>query len=243
MSNTPTPHNSANIGDFAKVVIMPGDPLRAKMIAKNFLNKYKLVNDVRGIQGYTGYYKGTKVSVMASGMGAPSMGIYSYELFNYYGVDYIIRVGSAGGYLDTLDLGDIVIGEKIVTDTNYRGLVTKNNGLVTLKCDEVLRDITLAIAKDKGLNTVCGKILSTDTFYESDISPKMAASRKYLAVEMESGALYYNADTSHKHAITICTISDLPLKNIASDSLTRQNTYSDMITLALDVAKCIIDSK
>lgn len=233
--NTPTPHISASYGQIAKTVIMPGDPLRSKMIAETFLQNPILVNDVRGVQGYSGTYNGKPVTVMASGMGAPSMGIYSYELFRFYDVDTIIRVGSAGAYQEDLRIGDLVIGEKIVTDTNYDNLVTKNGGLVTLTAPTLLVNQVDDVAHKHNIHTRTGTILSTDTFYDGDITTQEAQKRGYLAVEMEGGALYQNAKKFGKNAIVICTISDCPLRNEKASSLDRQNNFVDMIKIALDL--------
>lgn len=233
--NTPTPHISASYGQIAKTVIMPGDPLRSKMIAETFLENPILINNVRGVQGYSGTYHGKPVTVMASGMGAPSMGIYSYELFHFYDVERIIRVGSAGACQDDLHIGDLIIGQTIVTDSNYDCMVTKAHGLVSLSAPQSLVEEVQNVAKSHNIPTVCGKILSTDTFYESPISFEQARSDGYLAMEMEGGALYRNAQKFDKQAIVICTVSDCPLRGEAASSEDRQNNFTDMIKIALDL--------
>ena len=210
MKNTPTPHNSAAPGDFAKTVLMPGDPLRAKFIAEHFLTDARLVNNVRGIQGYTGTYNGTPVSVMASGMGMPSIGIYSYELYNFYGVESIIRIGSAGGIADGVDLRDLVAGMAACTNSHYM----KQYGLPG----------TYAPAADY---TLYNDTQGLDTWQKM---------HNVLAVEMEAAALYLNAARAGKRALAICTISDCPLKGTGLPAEDRETGFTDMMKLALEVA-------
>ena len=237
MSNPcPTPHIGAMPGDFAKTVLMPGDPLRAKFIAENYLENARLVNNVRGIQGYTGTYKGQPVSVMASGMGMPSMGIYSYELYNFYGVENILRVGSAGAISGKLQLRDIVLGQGACTNSAYaaqfgcRGSFAPiaDFGLLTLAAD---------IAKERGWRYAVGNLLSSDTFYDDDPNanePWMKLG--VLAIEMEAAALYMNAARAGKKALAICTVSDHTLTGEATSAEERQSTFRQMMELALEVA-------
>ena len=221
MSNTPTPHISAKPGDFAKTVLMPGDPLRAKFIAETFLENPVLVNNVRGIQGYTGTYKGKRVSVMASGMGMPSMGIYSYELFNFYGVENIIRVGSAGAISEKAKLRSIVLGMGACTNSGY----ASQYGLCgTAQADRM------------GLDYEVGTVLSSDTFYNDSMNTMDWQKMGVLAIEMEAAALYLNAARAGKNALCICTISDSLVTGEALDAEQRQNTFTEMMELALEIA-------
>ena len=232
--NCPTPHISAKKGDFAKTVLMPGDPLRAKFIAENFLENPRLVNNVRGIQGYTGTYKGVEVSVMASGMGMPSIGIYSYELYSAYGVENIIRVGSAGGMQHSVKLRDIVIGMGACTNSNYAAQY-RLNGTFAPVCSYELLEKCVSVAKERGLPYHVGNILSSDTFYSDDTDTdwgKMGV----LAVEMEAAALYMNAARLGKSALAICTVSDHLLTKEETTSEERQKTFTDMMILALETA-------
>ena len=235
MNNIPTPHNNANIDDFAKTVLMPGDPLRAKFIAENFLEDPVLVNGVRGINGYTGMYDGKIVSVMASGMGMPSIGIYSYELFNFYGVENIIRIGSAGAISDEVNLRDIVIGMAACTNSNYAAQFALPGTYAPIADYKLLRQ-TVEVAEERGVDVKVGNLLSSDTFY--DDSERLSDWRKMgvLAVEMESAALYMNAARSGKNALCICTVSDCPFTGESCTAEERQNTFTEMIEIALKVA-------
>lgn len=235
MNNIPTPHNNANIDDFAKTVLMPGDPLRAKFIAENFLEDPVLVNGVRGINGYTGMYDGKIVSVMASGMGMPSIGIYSYELFNFYGVENIIRIGSAGAISDEVNLRDIVIGMAACTNSNYAAQFALPGTYAPIADYKLLRQ-AVEVAEERGVEVKVGNLLSSDTFY--DDSERLSDWRKMgvLAVEMESAALYMNAARSGKNALCICTISDCPFTGESCTAEERQNTFTEMIEIALKVA-------
>ena len=205
--SVPTPHIEAKKGDFAKTVLMPGDPLRAKFIADNFLQDAVLVNGVRGINGYTGYYKGKKVSVMASGMGMPSIGIYSYELYNFYGVENIIRVGSCGAYHKDLHVKDIVLAMGACTDSNYLSQYDLD-GVFAPIADYGLLTKAVACATKKGVNYKVGNVLSTDVFYAEKNSFDVWSKMGVLAVEMESAALYANALRAGKKALTILSVSD-----------------------------------
>ena len=230
-----TPHINAEIGAFAKTVLMPGDPLRAKFIAENFLENATLVNNVRGIQGYTGTYKGVPVSVMASGMGMPSIGIYSYELFSFYGVENIIRVGSAGGMQEKIKVRDIVIGMGACTNSNFASQYALNGTFAPIASYKIL-DTCVDKAKKMGLNYHVGNILSSDTFY-SDSSDTISWQKMgVMAVEMEAAALYMTASRLGKNALAICTISDHLLTGEATSSEERQKTFTDMMKLALEVA-------
>ena len=225
---TPTPHNEAKQGDFAKTVLMPGDPLRAKLIADKYLDNAKLVNNVRGIQGYTGFYKGTKVSVMASGMGMPSMAIYSYELFNVYEVDNIIRIGSAGAIADSLELRDIVAGMSACTNSNFAAQYALP-GLYAPTASYTLLRTAVDVAEKLGTPMKVGSLYSSDTFY--DDTHDLSAWQKMnnvLATEMEAAALYMVAARANKNALAICTISDAPLKGTSLDADARQNTFTQM---------------
>ena len=238
----PTPHINATPEDFASSVLMPGDPLRSKFIAENFLSGIKLVNNVRGIQGYTGTYKGVPVSVMASGMGMPSIGIYSYELFNFFGVENIIRTGSAGGMSEKVRVRDIVIGMAACTDSNYASQF-RLPGTFAPCADYGLLEKCVSIAKEKALPYHVGNVLSSDCFYgDADGLPDYMQSVNLwgkmgvLAVEMESAALYMNAARSGKHALGIFTVSDHLLTGEAVDAEARQTSFTDMMTLALETA-------
>ena len=235
MANTPHIVLKNDIG-FGKTVLMPGDPLRAKYIAENFIENPVLVNNVRGIQGYAGTYEGVKVSVMASGMGMPSIGIYSYELFNFFGVENIIRVGSAGALLDNVNLRDLVFGLGTCTNSAFPAQFGLP-GTFAPTCSYELLEKAVSGAREMGLNYHVANILSSDTFYNDD--PK--ASLEWIkmgvaAVEMEAAALYCQAARAGKRALAICTISDHIVKGEALDADARQNTFTDMMKLALGIA-------
>ena len=232
----PTPHITAKKGDFAKTVLMPGDPLRAKFIAENFLEDAVLVNNVRGIQGYTGYYKGKRVSVMASGMGQPSMGIYSYELFAFYDVENIIRIGSCGGFSDKLHVRDIILVQGACTNGNYASQYDLP-GTFSPIADFSLLKTAEQIASEKGVKYMVGNILSSDVFYDDSNSGLKWAKMGVLGVEMESCALYCNASRLNKRALTILTVSDsfvYPDENTTAEE--RQNSFTDMMEIALCTA-------
>lgn len=234
--NYPTPHIKAAPEDFARTVLMPGDPLRAKFIAENFLEKAKLINNVRAISGYTGTYKGIKISVMASGMGMPSMGIYSYELFNFFGVDNIIRIGSAGALDKNIKVRDIVLGMGACTNSDYQKQYNLPGTFAPTASYDLLR-IASEECEKKGIKTHIGNILSSDTFYNADstVNDKWA-SMGVLAVEMEAAALYMNAAYAKKNALAICTISDNIMTGEALDADARQNSFTDMMEIALETA-------
>ncbi|MDY6016045.1 MAG: purine-nucleoside phosphorylase [Oscillospiraceae bacterium] len=238
MSLMPTPHIAATEKEaFAKTVLMPGDPLRSKYIAETYLENAELVNNTRGVQGYTGYYKGKRVSVMASGMGIPSIGIYSYELFNIYDVNTIIRVGSAGAISPELKLRDIVFGMGACTNSAYASQFNLPGDFAPIADYETLVRAVKA-AEKLGVNPVIGNLLSSDTFYDDSQSLSSWQKMGVLAVEMESAALYMNAARSGKKALAICTISDCPLKGGEECSaLEREQTFNKMIEIALEAAE------
>lgn len=234
MATTPTPHNAAVEGQIAKTVLMPGDPLRAKLLADTYLENVEQFNTVRNMFGYTGTYKGQPVSVMGSGMGMPSIGIYSYELFNFYGVDNILRIGSAGGLAPEVKLRDIVIGMSSSTDSNYPSQYGMP-GAIAPTADFGLLSKAVAGAEKLGYPVRVGNILASDVFYTVDNSLTKWASMDVLAVEMESAALYLNAMYAHKHALTLLTISDLPLSGEALTAEERQTSFTQMMEVALSV--------
>ena len=242
MLTTPTPHISVKPGDFAKTVLMPGDPLRSKFIAENFLENPVLVNNVRGVQGHTGTYKGVKVSVMASGMGMPAIGIYSHELFTGYGVENIIRVGSAGAIQENIHLYDLVIGQGACTDSNWASQFHLPGTFAPIASFELLQEAVKA-AKAHGARYHVGNINSSDVFYGDHVGVPEGLDSVYglkkmgvLALEMEAAALYMNAARYGKRALCICTISDHVLKHQETTSEERQNSFTQMMEVALDVA-------
>ena len=230
-----TPHNNAKPEQIAKTVLMPGDPLRAKFIAQTYLESPELVNDVRDMLAYTGYYKGVRLTVMASGMGMPSMGIYSYELFNEYGVDNIIRIGTAGGVSESVGLRDVVFAMTSCTNSSYADQYRLPCRPVAAASYELLKKADAA-AEKLGISVHVGTVLCTDTFY--DDSGSLAQWRRVgvLATEMESAALYYNAARLGKKALCICTVSDLPLTGESCTPEERQTTFNDMMKIALETA-------
>lgn len=240
MANYPTPHINATPADFAPTVLMPGDPLRAKFIAENFLDNAKLVNNVRGIQGYTGTYEGTRVSVMASGMGMPSMGIYSYELFNFFDVQNILRIGSAGAYSEALRVRDIVLGMGACTNSNYADQYGLPGTFAPIADWSLLRTCA-DTAADMGLRYHVGNILSSDTFYRDDESVSSWAKMGVLATEMEAAALYMNAARCGKKALAICTVSDHLITGEATTAEERQTSFTAMMELALKTVKKLGD--
>ena len=248
MLNTPTPHISAKPGDFARTVLMPGDPLRSKFIAETFLENPVLVNNVRGVQGYTGYYKGVRVSVMASGMGMPAIGIYSHELYNGYGVENIIRVGSAGSIQEHIRLYDLVLGQGACTDSGW----AKQHhlpGTFAPIADFTLLTEAVKAAEAHGAVYHVGNINSSDTFYGDHVDVPEGLDEVYglkkmgvMAIEMEAAALYMNAARYGKRALCICTISDEILTGQKATSEERQTAFTAMMQVALDVAVAM-DSK
>ena len=236
MTNIPTAHNSAKAGDFAKTVLMPGDPLRAKYIAETYLENPRQVNAVRNMFGYTGTYKGKEISVMGGGMGMPSIGIYSYELFNFYDVDQVIRIGSAGAFQDNIKLMDVVIGMGACTDSNYAyqyGLP----GTFAPIADYELMNKAIETAKRQGTNVVVGNVVSSDVFYNADPTVNDRwRSMGVLAVEMEAAALYMNAAKAKKKALCMLTISDHIYTGEALCAEDRQLGFGKMMEIALELA-------
>ena len=237
MSNIPTPHINAPEGAFAPTVLMPGDPLRSKYIAEHYLEDAKLVNNVRGVHGYTGNYKGKPVSVMASGMGMPAIGIYSYELFNFYGVENIIRVGSAGALTDKLQLRDVVAAMSAYTDSNY-GAQFGYRGTLAPCCSYRLLSAAMEAGKKLGVHVVPGSIASHDGFYAQSEYNSTPILQKLgvLCVEMEAHALYLNAAAAGKNALALLTISDSLVTGESLPAEDRQNTFTRMMEIALEIA-------
>lgn len=235
MSTIPTPHIQAKKEDFAPTVLMPGDPKRAKFISDTYLENALLVNDVRGVQGYTGQYRGKRVSVMASGMGMPSMGIYSYELFNFYGVEQIIRVGSAGMISQKLRLRDVVAGMSAYSNSMY-GTQFGFKGNLAPCADFGLLQRAVTAADRLGVPLQIGPVYSSDIFYDQTSPMDALEALGVLAVEMESYALYLNAAYAGKKALCLLTISDNPKTGEGLDSLQRQETFTQMMEIALDIA-------
>ena len=233
--NIPTPHITAKEGDFARTVLMPGDPLRSKFIAETYLENPVLVNNTRGVQGYTGLYKGKRVSVMASGMGVPSIGIYSYELYNFYGVENIIRVGTAGGLAETVKVRDVVLGMTSYTNSNF-GRQFGFDGNVAPCCSFKLLESAVAAARKMGIEPNVGALYSSDTFYDESGASMKLAKLGVLAVEMESAALYLNAARAGKNALAICTISDHIVTGESLPAEDRQTTFTQMMEIALEIA-------
>lgn len=237
MGKTPTPHIEAKAGDFAKTVLMPGDPLRAKYVAETFLEDAVLVNQVRGINGFTGTYKGKRVSVMASGMGMPSIGIYSYELYHFYDVDNIIRIGTAGAMQPELAVRDVVLGMGACTDSNYASQFCLPGTYAPTASYELLSKAVATIEKMGNIRYRVGNLLSSDAFYNDN--PQTTAlwqKMGVLAVEMEAAALYMNAARCGKNALAICTISDSLVTGEATTSQERQSGFADMVRIALETA-------
>ncbi len=237
-----TPHNNAKPGDFARTVLMPGDPLRSQFIAENFLENAQLVNNVRGVQGYTGTYKGVKVSVMASGMGMPSMGIYSWELYNFFGVDNIIRIGSTGAMREDIQVRDIIIAQGACTDSNWANQYHLPGTFAPIASWDLLRT-AVDLAEEKKLPYHVGNVVSSDRFYGDDgdmpeglVSVHGWAKMGALSVEMETAALYMNAARCGKNALGMFTVSDHLLRKEDLTAEERQTGFRQMMELALDTA-------
>lgn len=234
--NVPTPHIAAQKDQIAKTVLMPGDPLRSEFIAKTYLENAVLVNDIRGVHGYTGTYRGTPVTVMASGMGQPSIGIYSYELYNFYDVENIIRVGTCGSYHPDLHVRDIIIAMGACTDSNFAAQY-RLPGTFCPIADFDLVKRAAEEAERLGVNYKVGNIFSSDHFYEDDNSGMTWAKMGVLGVEMESAALYCNAARAGKRALCICTVSNSfshPEEDTTPEE--RQNSFTTMMEIALSLA-------
>ncbi len=229
-----TPHINAAEDDFAKTVLMPGDPLRAKFIADNYLDNPKLVNNVRGVQGYTGTWQGKRVSVMASGMGCPSIGIYSWELFSFFGVENIIRIGSAGAISPRLHLKDIVVGMSAYTNSGF----VQNfgfNGNMAPCCSWELLSRAMENGKNLPCQVVAGPLFSSDAFYSDSNNAQLLGKLGVLAVEMEAAALYLNAAKAGKNALAICSISDSLVTGEELSALERQEGFRNMMELGLSL--------
>lgn len=230
----PTPHIEALVGDIAKTVIMPGDPMRAKYIAETYLEQPRLINSVRGMYGYTGLYKGKIITVMSSGMGGPSMGIYSYELFNFYDVEEIIRIGTCGSYVENLNIYDLVLVDESFSDSSYAFLQNGSADKVISGSIELNKKIEEK-AKTKGIKLIKGKVYSSDVFYkEKDNHEEMVNDYGCMAVEMESFALFHNARVLNKKAACILTVSDSFVTYEKTTSDEREKHLNEMIELALD---------
>ena len=235
MVKLPTPHIEATLGEIEKTVIMPGDPLRAKFIADNFLENVKCFNTVRNILGFTGTYNGKAVSVMASGMGMPSMGIYSYELFNFYNVENIIRIGTAGALHDGIKLMDLVLASGACTDSNYAHQY-ELPGTYSAISDYSLLEKAVEKAKEKNLSYHVGNVLSSDLFYHADNKADKWIKMGCLATEMESYALFANAAYAGKKALTLLTVSDSLVSNEETTAEEREKTFTAMMEVALEIA-------
>ncbi|HBP24766.1 MAG TPA: purine-nucleoside phosphorylase [Oribacterium sp.] len=231
-----TPHNKAELGDIAKTVLMPGDPLRAKFIAETYLENPVCFNTVRNMFGYTGSYKGKKISVMGGGMGMPSIGIYSYELFHFYDVDNVIRIGSAGAIQPEVNLKDVIIGMGACTDSNY-GKQFELPGTFAPIADYGLLQQAVEAAARLGVPVKVGNILSSDIFYDArpDVNQRWAK-MGVLAAEMEAAALYMNAAYAHKHALCMLTVSDQLIRDEHLNADERQVGFDQMMRVALELA-------
>ena len=233
-----TPHNEAEIGDFAKTIIMPGDPLRAKYIAENFLENAKLVNSVRGMFAYTGLYKGKKISVMAHGMGMPSIGIYSYELYKFYNVENIIRIGSCGGYLKEINLFDVILANDVYTESNY-ALTLNNENCHIVSADKTLNSVIKQVAEISNQKLIEGNTVCTDVFdhYMTDIKKffnRIPKGFNPVSAEMEAFALFYNAKLLNKKAACLMTVVDSQFIEKQASTAEREQGLNNMIKIALD---------
>ena len=236
MLSYPTAHIKATPEQIAKTVLMPGDPKRSELVAKKFLKDAVLFNDVRGVKGYTGTWKGVPVSVMASGMGMPSIGIYSYELYHGFGVENIIRIGSAGSMREDVKVRDIVLGMGACTDSAFGNQYGLDGSFAPI-CDYDLLDASVKISREKGFRTHVGNILSSDVFYDDNPDRNLLWRKMgVLAVEMEAAALYMNAARAGKRALAICTVSNSLVTGEELSADERETTFGEMIELALDVA-------
>ena len=230
-----TPHNEAARGDFAPTVLMPGDPLRARFIAETFLEDARLVNNVRGVQGWTGTYQGVPVSTMASGMGIPSMGIYSHELFHVYGVENIIRVGTTGALSANLKLRDLVIAQGACTDSNFAHHLGLPGTFAPI-ADYTLLETAVAAARERGMEPPVGNILSSDVFYFKKGGGLEWVDLGVLAIDMETAGLYATAAEAGKRALTICTVTDNLVTGEALPPAERQSSLNEMMEVALETA-------
>jgi purine-nucleoside phosphorylase len=231
-----TPHNSAEKGEFAKTVLMPGDPLRSQFVAQNFFENAKLVNNLRGVQGYTGTYKGQPISVMGSGIGMPSMGLYATELFNYYDVDHIIRIGTAGGISAKLKLRDIVAGIGASTNSSFFANQYNLKGYFAPTASYRLLETAVNVSRKLGIELVVGNLYSTDTFYDASAAALEWGKMGSLAVEMEAAGLYSTAIAAGKEALVLCTISDHILTGEEVEPVDRQTSFTQMMEIALETS-------
>ena len=230
-----TPHNAAEKGQIAKTVLMPGDPLRAKYVAEHYLDDIICFNNVRSMLGFTGTYKGHTISVMGSGMGIPSIAIYSYELYHFYDVGTIIRIGSCGGIAPQVELRDLVFGMGACTDSDYTSQYRLPGTFAPIADFGLLRR-AVEVAEERGYRYHVGNLLSTDVFYRPRADSEAWATMGVLAGEMEAAALYCNAIAAGKRALGIMTVSDLILKNGSLSAEDRQNTFTQMMEVALETA-------
>ena len=233
-----TPHNNAKKGDIAKTVLMPGDPLRAKFIAETYLDNAVCYNEVRGMLGFTGTYKGVPVSVQGSGMGMPSIGIYSWELFNEYDVENIIRVGTAGAVADKVELRDVIISMSASTNSNYAAQY-RLPGTYAPTASWSLLSAAVKAAEEKGSRFHVGNVLSSDTFYDDADSLADWQKMGVLGIEMETAALYMNAARAGKNALGIFTVSDCPLRGLSTSAVERQTSFRYMMEIALETAAAV----
>ncbi len=236
MSQTPTPHIEAAPGDFAATVLMPGDPLRAQHIAKTYLKDVRQVNKVRGMNGYTGVYKGKPVSVMASGMGIPSIGIYSYELFHFYEVKNIIRIGTAGAISPDLKIRDVVIGMGACTDSNFAAQYELPGTFAPIASFDLLRKAVSAAEAMPEVSYKVGNLVSSDVFYGDRQTTGAWQKMGVLAVEMEAAGLYMNAARAGANALAICTVSDSMVTGEATTAQERESGFENMVKIALEIA-------
>ena len=233
-----TPHIAAEMGDFAKTVLMPGDPKRSAYIAEHFLEAPKLVNNLRGVQGYTGYYKDVPVSVMASGMGIPSISIYAHELYTFFGVENIIRVGTAGALRADMPLGTVVAGMAACTDSNVMSQLGLD-AVFAPTADFMLLANAVSKSRELGMNMSVGSLYSTDLFYDDLNRWKKMADLGVLAIEMEAAGLYLTAAQTGQRALAICSISDNMITGVAMDGKERESAFRDMMIIALETAKAM----
>lgn len=238
----PTPHNNASKGDIAKTVLMPGDPLRAKFIAENYLENVVCYNTVRNMLGFTGFFNGKQISVQGSGMGIPSISIYSYELFTQYDVENIIRIGTAGAISDNVNLKDVILAQGACTNSNYAKQYNLPGTFAPIASYNLL---SAAVRSAQKLNVPLkiGNVFSSDTFYDDSNSLSLWAKMGVLAVEMEAAALYMNAARLNKNALCIATISDCPLKGLSTSAEEREKTFRDMMEIALNLTLTLSPQK
>ena len=241
MPKAPTAHIGATPDQIANVVLMPGDPKRSRFIAENFLEGAVLFNDLRGVQGYTGTYRGRRVSVMASGMGMPSMGIYSYELFTAFGVEAILRVGTVGGMAEEVRVRDLILGMGASTDSAFAAQYHLPGSFAPL-CSYPLLSAAARVAEERGMRYHVGNLLSTDVFYWDTPEDNARWCRLgVLGVEMEAAALYMNAARCRKQALAVCTVSNHLLTGEETTAAERETTFTDMITVALETALTVAE--